>query len=678
MLTISILVAATFLTQGLRSLVPRVGASTMRVGTEDFLRASQNQDIEWRELGPEAFQEAKLRDRPILLVCGDAMDMIAQHMDSKVFSDREVCAWLRSSFVCVRVDLAKNPEWRDIYLQMDRARGHYNPNWHAWMIHPNGRTFSRVLVNQKEYLNSRWFVNILRSGVQTFRALQRGDSGTVAGEAQAQNKEFLQNSPPADPDLGGYGDYLMEYAASTMQAAGRSAQILPPTQQILFLFLAGRTADATQLLDRMLASPLTDWVDGGIFQQATDYGLTQVAFQKSALRVADFMHLSTIAYLRTRNPLYKYVAEQAFESLSGRMEQSGFIRGTQFSDTDDHGRSAVYSMTFREIRETLSPADRDRLNKFFRFDPTIFPQQSLVLRDVATASANMQEFADVLAKLRPVKRGKVRTYGSEQQADVSGVAVARMLRAARAFGDEKMAQRANELQANLGSLVVGNSVLHSLRILNEGHATLKDSLAMADSYLEQYLLAGSLASLRTGALILANAMSEFGGPRAGVLLNWRPRDPENWPVDIGVAGLVDSFGESSVSMAIRLSNNYGTILGGIELDDVPSELAGQLKEFARTSIRVFGAPATRIGWNAAGYFCSSWRVARSPMVLVKGVTAISTANGLAPRLAHRFVGPLIGQLRPEWAAKADGCYILRDGAVTGPLSPDEVMAMEGG
>ncbi|MBL8066763.1 MAG: hypothetical protein JNM34_13050, partial [Chthonomonadaceae bacterium] len=129
---------------------------------------------------------------------------------------------------------------------------------------------------------------------------------------------------------------------------------------------------------------------------------------------------------------------------------------------------------------------------------------------------------------------------------------------------------------------------------------------------------------------------------------------------------------------IRLANNYGKILRAIKIDDLGPAVGEKLAAFAETSVRVFSQPATRVGWNAAGYFCSAWRVLKGSVVLVKGPLAVDEATTLARRIPHRFVAPLVGQLTEGWSLKADGVYVVSPDGVAGPLTPDEVTGQLGG
>lgn len=667
--TITVVALTGLLLQSFRSSVPRGSTQTLVAGEEEFLLAAQGQEINWQNLSPEVFAQAKLREKPIMLVCGDAMDAQAQAIDEEVFSDREVCAWLRYGFICVRVDLQQHPEWRHNFLQLLRGKEMFNQNWQTYFLLPDGKSFNRIMLSGHKGFDSKWFLEQIRNTLHTFQALMSHTSTTVPGVAQAEDRAKVLDATPATPRFEQFTEKLLKFETSAIQNGTVQTHFPSPSRQILYLFHTGKYQDALRMLNNFLFTPQIDWLRGGVFQKARYLDRNSVDFQKSSPEVAEFLNVLMIAFARTRDPVYKFIAEAAFDNLNLDFGPNSL----QCSDMLSNGWSPHYSLRYLTITQVLTSEERDLLWSAFRLQQGALRQQNLVLKDPAPLRAQLGAFRGILTKLANAQSKAPLAYEGYLQADTCGRTYAKMLRLSRLFSEDEKTRTAAAFSTRLESLIVAGSAVHSNRPKNEGHHVLKDSLAIADDLLEQYLVTGNYQSLLTGAQVLGSAVSEFSTERQGVLVEWKPIVPEQWPPDIVSPELVDSMGESSVSMTIRLCYQYGNLMKIIRDPNISEELGKELEQAAMNAIRAYAEPAFEVGWNCTSYFSSAYRALNSPSVLVKGPLALDVANELSQRCAPQWVAPLIGPLAPEWEARPNGVYVLRQGHVEGPLSPDEAV-----
>jgi len=86
-----------------------------------YLLQHVDNPVDWYPWGPEAFQKAKLEDKPILLSIGYATCHWCHVMAHESFEDEEVAGILNESFVSIKVDREERPDIDQIYMSVCQA-----------------------------------------------------------------------------------------------------------------------------------------------------------------------------------------------------------------------------------------------------------------------------------------------------------------------------------------------------------------------------------------------------------------------------------------------------------------------------------------------------------------------------------------------------------------------------
>ena len=89
--------------------------------TSPYLRQHADNPVDWWEWGPEAFQEARRRDVPVLLSVGYAACHWCHVMAHESFEDGAVAAYLNEHFVAIKVDREERPDVDELYMAADAA-----------------------------------------------------------------------------------------------------------------------------------------------------------------------------------------------------------------------------------------------------------------------------------------------------------------------------------------------------------------------------------------------------------------------------------------------------------------------------------------------------------------------------------------------------------------------------
>ncbi|WP_370518478.1 thioredoxin domain-containing protein [Nostocoides sp. HKS02] len=89
--------------------------------TSPYLLQHKDNPVDWQEWGPEAFEEARRRDVPVLLSVGYAACHWCHVMAHESFEDDEVAAALNEGFVAVKVDREERPDVDSVYMSATTA-----------------------------------------------------------------------------------------------------------------------------------------------------------------------------------------------------------------------------------------------------------------------------------------------------------------------------------------------------------------------------------------------------------------------------------------------------------------------------------------------------------------------------------------------------------------------------
>ncbi|MCU1613276.1 MAG: hypothetical protein JWO98_816 [Frankiales bacterium] len=89
--------------------------------TSPYLLQHAGNPVAWWEWGPEAFEEARRRDVPVLLSVGYAACHWCHVMAHESFEDEATAARMNGGFVCVKVDREERPDVDAVYMTATQA-----------------------------------------------------------------------------------------------------------------------------------------------------------------------------------------------------------------------------------------------------------------------------------------------------------------------------------------------------------------------------------------------------------------------------------------------------------------------------------------------------------------------------------------------------------------------------
>ena len=541
--------------------------------TSPYLLQHQDNPVDWREWGPEAFEEAERRGVPVLLSIGYAACHWCHVMAHESFEDDETAGYMNEHFVNVKVDREERPDVDAVYMEAVQAMtGH--GGWPMtsfltakgepffcgtyWPLQP-GRgmpSFRQVLQSVVDTWQTRRD-EVEAAGAEVVRRLSRepgGPSAAITSELLDTAQRNLRAS--YDGVHGGFG----------------SAPKFPPSMVLEFLLRhSARTGQGLDLVEHtcraMASGGMYDQLAGGFARYSVDAQWVVPHFEKmlydNALLLRVYVHL----WRATGSDSARRVALETADFLLRdlRTEQGGFASAL---DADTEGEEGLtYVWTPGQLLDALG--DEDGRWAVEQFDVTgrgTFEHGSSVLQRLAEPD-DLERYERVCARLREVRAQRPQPGRDDKVvAAWNGLAVAALAEAGALLDRPDLVQAADACADLLGRLHwTGGRLLRTSIDGRPGRnaGVLEDYADVAEGLLALFSVTGDVRRLSAAAGLLDVVLDHFGDGHGGFYdtaddaeqLVRRPQDPTDGPVPSGLAA---AAGALLTAAALTGSERYRT------------------------------------------------------------------------------------------------------------------------
>lgn len=373
--------------------------------TSPYLLQHAHNPVQWYPWGKEAFQKAKLEDKPVFLSIGYSTCHWCHVMAHESFEDEKVAELLNDSFIAIKVDKEERPDIDSIYMTVCQAftgRG----GWPTSIF---------MTWEQKPFFAGTYFPKENGYGIMGFKSLLR-----AIHEKWETNREELLHSAEEivtvfqrENSLHEEADYTLidaaieQYHKSYDEAYGGFgvAPKFPAPHNLLFLLQQYEKKGEEKHLE-MVENTLTQLYKGGIFDHigfgfsrySTDRQFLVPHFEKMLYDNA----LLILAYCKTfeltQKPFYREVAEKIATYILREMTSSeGGFYSAQDADSDgEEGKYYVFEPT--EILNILGKEKGEAFNQ--QYDITHegnFLRKSIP--NLLQNKGNSKDFQEELPKL---------------------------------------------------------------------------------------------------------------------------------------------------------------------------------------------------------------------------------------------------------------------------------------
>lgn len=342
--------------------------------------------VNWYAWCDEAFEQARINDKPILLSIGYSTCHWCHVMEHESFEDEEIAKLINDSFIPVKVDREERPDIDSVYMSVCQAmtgQGGWpmtilmthdkKPFFAATYMPKHSRYGIMGLADFIPYINNLWHNN--RLSIYDF--IQKLDRFLEAKEESIQlppEKDFLHAafdlfSQNFDTRFGGFGN----------------APKFPSPHNLIFLLRysnAENNAFAREMAEKTLIQiyrgGIFDHIGGGFSRYSTDRKWLVPHFEKmlydNALLVIAYLE----AYAKTNYSLYADIVKKTLNYVITELtdENGGFFCG---QDADSDGiEGKYYVFTPAEIYQVLGDNDGKIFCEYFDItDESNFEDKSI-------------------------------------------------------------------------------------------------------------------------------------------------------------------------------------------------------------------------------------------------------------------------------------------------------------
>ncbi|MEU7597489.1 thioredoxin domain-containing protein [Streptomyces sp. NPDC039022] len=344
--------------------------------TSPYLLQHADNPVDWWPWTPEAFEEAKRCDVPVLLSVGYSACHWCHVMAHESFEDAAVAAVVNEHFVPVKVDREERPDVDAVYMEAVQAATGQGGWPMTVFLTPEGEPFyfgTYFPPAPRHGMPS--FMQVLQ-GVRSAWTDRRDEVGEVAGRivadlsARSLSASLAKGEPvPPGPEDLASALLTLTRDFDAVHGGFGGAPKFPPSMALEFLLrhhARTRSEAALQMVqataEAMARGGIYDQLGGGFARYAVDETWTVPHFEKmlydNALLCRTYAHL----WRATGSDLARRVAVETAEFMVRelRTEQGGFASALDADSDDGSGRhveGAYYVWTPEQLRDVLGEKD---------------------------------------------------------------------------------------------------------------------------------------------------------------------------------------------------------------------------------------------------------------------------------------------------------------------------------
>ncbi|GAB2724140.1 thioredoxin domain-containing protein [Streptomyces bullii] len=524
--------------------------------TSPYLLQHADNPVDWWPWSPEAFEEARRRNAPVLLSVGYSSCHWCHVMAHESFEDRETADYLNAHFVNIKVDREERPDVDAVYMEaVQAATGH--GGWPMTVF---------LTPDAEPFYFGTYFPPAPRHGMPSFRQVLEGVRAAWAD----RREEVTEVAGKIVRDLAGreiaYGDTKapgeQELAQALLgltreydpQRGGfGGAPKFPPSMVLEFLLRhhartgsEGALEMARDTCERMARGGIYDQLGGGFARYSVDRDWVVPHFEKmlydNALLCRVYAHL----WRATGSELARRVALETADFMVRelRTDEGGFASALD-ADSDDgtgrHVEGAYYVWTPQQLREVLGDEDAELAARYFgvTVEGTFEHGQSVLQLPQQEGVFDAGRIESVKERLLAARSGRPAPGRDDKVvAAWNGLAIAALAETGAYFDRPDLVEAAVAAADLLVRLHLDEHA-QLARTSKDGRAganagVLEDYADVAEGFLALASVTGEGVWLDFAGLLLGHVLARFADPESGALYDTaadaeklirRPQDP---------------------------------------------------------------------------------------------------------------------------------------------------------
>ncbi|WP_137993676.1 thioredoxin domain-containing protein [Streptomyces vilmorinianum] len=552
--------------------------------TSPYLLQHADNPVDWWPWGPEAFEEAKRRDVPVLLSVGYSACHWCHVMAHESFEDDTTAAYVNEHFVAVKVDREERPDVDAVYMEAVQAATGQGGWPMTVFLTPDAEPFYFGTYFPPESRHGMPSFGDVLDGVSRAWTDRRDEVGEVAGrivkDLSARSLAFGGEGVPGEEEL---AQALLGLTRDYDSRSGGfgGAPKFPPSMALEFLLRhhartgsEGALQMAADTCEAMARGGIYDQLGGGFARYAVDREWVVPHFEKMLYDNALLCRVYARLWRATGSDLARRVALETADFMVRelRTPEGGFASALD-ADSDDgtgkHVEGAYYVWTPEQLSAVLGEEDAHYAASYYGVtEEGTFEEGASVLQlpqDAGVADAD--RIASIRQRLLAARDRRERPGRDDKiVAAWNGLAIAALAETGAFFDRPDLVERATEAADLLVRLHMGEGA-RLFRTSRDGKAganagVLEDYADVAEGFLALAGVTGEGVWLEFAGFLLDIVLDQFVA-EGGALYDTahdaeplirRPQDPTDNATPSGwtaAAGALLSYAAHTGSEAHR-------------------------------------------------------------------------------------------------------------------------------
>jgi len=501
--------------------------------TSPYLLQHAHNPVDWFPWSDEAFEKARVEDKPVLVSIGYSACHWCHVMEHESFEDEATARIMNDNFINIKVDMEERPDVDQIYMtfvQLTTGRGGWPMNvfltpdklpfFGGTYFPPSPRygmsSFAQILTSISEAYRDRRD-EVLRSANDILGELRRATM--TPGTSTAFSPDLLESafesfSRSFDATNGGFG----------------GAPKFPPSMSLEFLLRYWkRTGNerALQIVERtarkMAEGGIYDQLGGGFHRYSVDAVWLVPHFEKMLYDNAQLIRIYLHLFQINKDEFFKRVALETLDYVKREMlDPAGGFYSTQDADSEgEEGKFFVW--TPAEVEGILGEQDAQVFDFYYdvsddgNFEGKNILNIRFTVDDAGRALKREADDVDATLergrkKLFEEREKRIKPHRDEKVLTAwNGLMLAAFAEAAAVFQSDDYLEIAKRNADFLLTELRPNGRL--LRTWKNGQAKLdayiEDFANLADGLLELFQVSGELRYLREARSLIDTMIDEF-------------------------------------------------------------------------------------------------------------------------------------------------------------------------
>ncbi|MBQ8498052.1 MAG: thioredoxin domain-containing protein [Clostridia bacterium] len=340
--------------------------------TSPYLLQHKDNPVDWYPWGNEAFERAKMEDKPIFLSIGYSACHWCHVLAHESFEDNEIAEILNKYFISIKVDKEERPDIDSVYMSVCQAFTG-SGGWPTSIF---------MTADQKPFFAGTYFPKTSRGRMIGFRELLVAIHEKWESERDMllqQSDEIIRHlnkseiiSNTADIDLTYLAVSQYERIYDKKYGGFGRAPKFPTPHNLLFLldyYERNQTPSCLKMAEETLLAMyrggMFDHIGFGFCRYSTDNQFLVPHFEKMLYDNALLILAYCKAYMITKKKIYLEIAEKTASYILREMTapEGGFYSSQDADSEGEEGK--FYLFTPKEIINVLGCEDGERFNRHY-------------------------------------------------------------------------------------------------------------------------------------------------------------------------------------------------------------------------------------------------------------------------------------------------------------------------